>query len=663
MTIALCMIVRNEAPILPRCLRSVRELVDAWVICDTGSSDGTQQVIARELADVPGELHETTWADFGHNRTELLELARNSADYLLLIDADMTVRVDAALPELSEDAYLVRETGALDFGVVRLVRGDRVWWYVGSTHEHIAADGQFSQVELRELSIEHHADGSSREEKLMRDAGLLKRDLARDPDNARSIFYLAQTYRDLGKVDLAIEYYRRRVELGGWDEEVFYATLQEGVLRADNDRERATDVLLEAFERRPSRAEPLYELARLHRRRGQHTLAHLFAARGEEVAYPADVLFVHRRVYEWGLRFERAMAAAALGELREARAGARALLQSAGLPPAVAHEMRLLLTDAPRTARRITRVDGAPRLSSLVSDVQIGELHLDVRPAWPAFNPSIANAPHGGLRMIVRTANYRIERGVLHGDGVLHNVNYLLDLDEDLAVTALAHVGDRTGSDERFSSQILGYEDCRLFALGDRWYATATVCDRNPIDRREIALVTLDGADVVDARVLRGPGAKRHEKNWMPFVVSDELALLYSCGPTVVLDCDPDSAVTALRARTPAPALARSFRGGSQGVPTPEGHVFVVHEVVRAGSALRYLHRFILLDDDLALAAMSPPFTFTTDRVEFCAGMARREDDLVLSFGVSDAAAGLAVLSYQAALGLLEPVGGASVVD
>ena len=427
----------------------------------------------------------------------------------------------------------------------------------------------------------------------MRDVGLLKRDLAREPQNPRPIFYLAQTYRDLGKVDLAIEYYRRRVRLGGWDEEVFYANLQEGVLRAEHDRERATEVLLEAWERRPSRAEPLYELARLHRRRGEPTLAHLFASRGEQIPYPADVLFVHRPVYEWGLRYERAMAAAALGSLREARAAARALLEDPAIPPKVENEMHLLLTDPPRHARRVTRPDGAPRLSSLVAELHIGEVHLDVRPAWPAFNPSIAAAPDGGgLRMIVRTANYRIEQGVLHRDGVLHNVNYLLELDDDLAV---AEVAGRTTRQRRFPSNIQGYEDCRLFALDGRWYATATVCDRNPFDRREIALLTLDGSDILAARVLRGPGARRHEKNWMPFLAGGELALLYTCGPTVVLDCDPDSARTAVRSRAAAPALARDFRGGSQGVETADGHLFVVHEVVRAGFALRYLHRFVLL--------------------------------------------------------------------
>ena len=655
-TIALCMIVRNEAAILPRCLRSVRHLIDAWVICDTGSSDETCDVIARELAAVPGELHESTWVDFGHNRSELLELARGSADYLLLLDADMTVRVNGPFPELAADAYLLRETGSLDFGVIRLVRGDRTWWYVGSTHEYIASDGQYGQAELPELAIEHHADGWARDDKLMRDVGLLKGDLARDPGNPRAIFYLAQTYRDLGKVDLAIGGYRQRVELGGWDEEVFYANLQEGVLRAEHGRERATEVLLEAWERRPSRAEPLYELARLHRHVSQPAVAHVFAARGLEIPYPADVLFVHRAVYEWGLRHELAAAAASLGALREARAAARLLVDQPGIPASVANEMRLLLTVAPRHARRVTRADGAPRLASLASDVQIGEVHLDARPAWPAFNPSIAATPHGdGLRMIVRTANYQIERGVLHRDGVLHNVNYLLELDEDLAVVGLEQVRDRSEARGRFPSQIQGYEDCRLFSLRDRWYATATVCDRNPIDRREIALLTFEGADIVDARVLSGPGRKRHEKNWMPFVASGELALLYTCGPTVVLDCDPDSAETAVRSRNAAPALARGFRGGSQGVECAEGQLFVVHEVVRAGSALRYLHRLVLLDREMRLAAVTPSFTFTTDRVEFCAGMARRNDDLVLSFGVSDAAAGLAVLPCQAAIELLEP--------
>jgi hypothetical protein len=264
--------------------------------------------------------------------------------------------------------------------------------------------------------------------------------------------------------------------------------------------------------------------------------------------------------------------------------------------------------------------------------------------------------------MIVRTANYAIERGVLHAEGVLNNINYMLALDHDLSVRSVEPVVDRSSGLRRYRSDIQGYEDCRLFKLGESWYATATVCDLNPVDRREIALLRFEGADVAEVRPLPGPHPERHEKNWMPFVVGDELLLLYSCGPTVVLRCDPAGGETKLCSESDAPEVADAFRGGSQGVAVDGGHLFVVHEVDRSGATLRYLHRLLLLDESLALTAVSRPFTFTSDRVEFCAGMARRGDELVLSFGVSDAAAGLAVVSLNEALALLEPRGGAAGV-
>jgi len=455
-TIALAMIVRNEESIIERCLRSVMPLIDSWVICDTGSSDRTREVVTSTLAGVPGRLHVTTWIDFGHNRTELLGFAHGVADYLLLIDADMTVQRRGPLGELGADAYMLREAGPLDFGMVRLVRGDRRWWYQGSTHEHIATDGQFAQESLAALAIEHHADGSARWDKLVRDTALLKRDLSRDPRNARSVFYLAQTYRDMGQVDLAIAHYRRRVEMGGWDEEVFYANLVEGVLRGEQGEDAAAAVLLEAWDRRPTRAEPLYELARLHRSRGAFASAHMFAERGLEIPYPADLLFIHRWVYDWGLLFERAMAAAALGRRADASDDLAALLSRPRVPPEIEEHIRSRLEDAGDHRAGGGRGGEGRRLAALVPELRIGEIRLDVKPAWPTFNPSIA--PDGeGFRMIVRTANYAIERGVLHAEGVLHNINYVVSLGADLAATDVQAISDCSRGLRRHPSNIQGY--------------------------------------------------------------------------------------------------------------------------------------------------------------------------------------------------------------
>ncbi|MBV9577242.1 MAG: glycosyl transferase, partial [Chloroflexi bacterium] len=57
-TICLCMIVKNESKVIQRCLASVRGLIDAWAIVDTGAVDGTQTLIRDALRDLPGELLE-----------------------------------------------------------------------------------------------------------------------------------------------------------------------------------------------------------------------------------------------------------------------------------------------------------------------------------------------------------------------------------------------------------------------------------------------------------------------------------------------------------------------------------------------------------------------------------------------------------------------------
>src|ERR1700761_8914059 len=100
------MIVRDEAPVIGRCLASVRGLVDHWVVVDTGSTDGTQDLVRAAMAGVPGFLVEREWVDFGHNRTEAVQLARPHADYSLVIDADEELIVPEgwSWPELTADS-------------------------------------------------------------------------------------------------------------------------------------------------------------------------------------------------------------------------------------------------------------------------------------------------------------------------------------------------------------------------------------------------------------------------------------------------------------------------------------------------------------------------------------------------------------------------------
>ncbi|MEY9933754.1 glycosyltransferase involved in cell wall biosynthesis [Catenulispora sp. GP43] len=308
--ICLCMIVKNESAVIERCLASVRGLVDYWVVSDTGSTDGTQDLIRAAMAGIPGELHEDPWQNFGHNRSLNLEHARGKSDYLLLIDADMVLRQSGDLPALTADSYMIRHSGDVEYRNKRLIRADLPWRYVGSTHEYLTTDGPDRQLHLDELMVDHFADRGSRADKFERDARLLSADLERDPDNARTVFYLAQTRRDLGEHDAAAALYRRRARMGGWVEEVYFSLLQIGELAAEaGDWPTAMTTLVEAWEYRPQRLEALYELTSRLRLRGQYQAAYAFANAGVGEPQPDDVLFVRPWVYRWGLLFELSISA------------------------------------------------------------------------------------------------------------------------------------------------------------------------------------------------------------------------------------------------------------------------------------------------------------------------------------------------------------------
>ncbi|GAA3394655.1 tetratricopeptide repeat-containing glycosyltransferase [Streptomyces roseoviridis] len=377
------MIVKNEAAVIERCLTSVRPLVDTWVVSDTGSTDGTQDLIRAALQGIPGELREEPWVDFGHNRSLNIARARGRADYLLLLDADHVLHQDGPLPELTADAYLLRHRGALEYRIKRLVRGDLPWRYEGVTHEYLTADRDHVQQNLDALVVEDHADGGSRHDKFERDARLLRAELARDPSNPRTVFYLAQTLRDSGgRAKEAAALYERRAAMGGWGEEVYYSLLQAGVLAAaSGDWPTAQDAFVRAWESRPQRLEACYELASGLRRMNRHHAAHAIVSSVLDRPQPAeDVLFLQPWVYRWGLLFEYSITAYWVGDHQASLAACDRLL---GLP------------DLPAPYRQQTRANREFALAKLaVPRTPLPASSLPPVPAAPAaLDPASSSAP------------------------------------------------------------------------------------------------------------------------------------------------------------------------------------------------------------------------------------------------------------------------------
>jgi Glycosyl transferase family 2 len=340
--ICLNMIVRNEAHIIGGVLDVVAPHITSWVIVDTGSDDGTQDVIRSHMAGlgIPGELHQRPWRNFGHNRSEALTLAQGHGDYIWVIDADDMVVGTPDFSRLSADAYRLhyRKQNGLTYWRPQLFRDGLGWRYEGVVHEYAVCDDPFVEQRLEgDYVIESRRLGarSLDPQTYVRDRDLLLAEVELNPDDARSVFYLAQSYFDLGDFLNAREWYARRVDLGGWAEEVYCAMvrLAESMSRVGVPWPDVQDAYLQAWESRPIRAESLYAIACRYRSTQHYWLGYLFAERAAAIPLPEqDSLFVRADIYAWRAVDEQAVCASWIGKRNEAFTLWRRLLARPDLP-------------------------------------------------------------------------------------------------------------------------------------------------------------------------------------------------------------------------------------------------------------------------------------------------------------------------------------------
>lgn len=332
------MIVKNEAHVITSCFDSMLPFIDTWAICDTGSTDGTQAIIREYFADkkVPGELHERPWVNFGANRTEAFKLAKGKADFIWIMDADEILRGKPDFGDLTHDVYLLRCGTDFTWWNTRIFRNGPDWRYVGVVHEYAEAPGLITVGQLPGdyyITSGHGGARSNDPDKYRKDALAIEAALQGDPENTRYTFYLGQSWFSAGDFSRAHDAYDRRIQLGGWSEEVFYSMYRIGQCEnALGDREAMIGQMMLTFDRFPHRAEPIYFAAKLAMEARQFHLGYALASIGVGIKMPSDILFVEADVYNWRMLDVLAVCGYWIGKRDEARAINERLLHLAPEP-------------------------------------------------------------------------------------------------------------------------------------------------------------------------------------------------------------------------------------------------------------------------------------------------------------------------------------------
>lgn len=246
--------VHDEAGTVGPAIETIKPFCDPVIALDVGSSDGAVD-IARDLG---AEIHEQEWTTHGAAAMRLFDLARGRADYVYLASATETVEQVGTLPARLRAPLYVCPTvrDGLRFQTERLFDLKRKWSCDGPVHTTISPYYMDERRELDALVITQHDDGR-RDDKLHRYRLELEAWLKDNPRDTRSIFYLAQTYANMGALHAASGVYQRRAQMTQGDEEAWYSLYQAARCELNFNFETGAKMLLAAFLSRPGRMEPL----------------------------------------------------------------------------------------------------------------------------------------------------------------------------------------------------------------------------------------------------------------------------------------------------------------------------------------------------------------------------------------------------------------------
>ncbi len=333
MSICLNMIVKNESKIIERMLNSIYPFVDSFCICDTGSTDNTVELIhkfAQEKEITNYIVYTEPFRDFEYSRTHALHKCLELPTlptYILLIDADMVLQFGNKL-EMNNlkkglceqnpppDVYFINQgNDAFYYKNARMLRSallleEKKPKYTGVTHEYLDIPGNRIYVDILKeiLFILDIGDGGSKNNKFTRDIKLLKNGLLFEPNNTRYVYYLANSYKDIGDWENARKMYEKCTQMNGWVEEKWqcYYQLGKGHMSKGNHAEAVHNWLL-AYQLLPNRLENIYELIKYYRETSKNVLAHTFyniAINTESIKKPPVFLFLENDVYDYKIYYE-----------------------------------------------------------------------------------------------------------------------------------------------------------------------------------------------------------------------------------------------------------------------------------------------------------------------------------------------------------------------
>lgn len=661
--ICLNMIVKNESKIITRFFDSVLSFIDGYCICDTGSSDDTKEIIQTYFKekDIPGKVVEKEFVDFSTNRNFALQACHSmkDMDYVLLLDADMKlmfgkIDIQQFKTTMDKDAYfLFQGNDSFMYKNIRIVKNTPEYSYWGVTHEYMNLPKICRQHSILkdDMFIHDIGDGGAKDDKFARDIRLLKKGLESDPNNDRYLFYLGNSYLDSGQYQGAIDTYKKRIQVGGWKEEVWYCYYSIGRaykslyfsnnLCNSNYIFHAIHYWMEAYEYYPERIENLYEIVKLYREQSKYNLAYQFYLMADYQRthhYSDDHLFHEKAIYDYKLDYELSIMAFYINPapVDIHKKIYNLLTNNANTDISI---FKNILSNYKFYTPRLSVHDNGEHPQELIQ--QLCREYLNTQSGFSMSTPSIMKNTDGELAINVRFVNYHInKKGEYENkDNIisLNNVYVLSDDDKTLKNTI------EINHNRELDNLYMGLEDVKLIYYKDTMHY---ICNRGiSANKIEVESGFIDKNGVCKSHILKLENQNSIEKNWVLFHHKSEDALhfVYNWYPLqlgkVIDDSENDATRTYntfIYERHDTPRLFSQVRGSTNGVYVDNELWFLCH-IVSYENMRFYYHLFVVLDptNNYRLKRHSMLFTFDKCPVEYTTGFVYNEQKKQFMIGYS----------------------------
>jgi tetratricopeptide (TPR) repeat protein len=533
----------------------------------------------------------------------------------------------------------------------------------------------YEHIEPSVLFINDIGDGGAKADKFERDIRLLTKGLEELPNNDRYTFYLANSYRDYGDNEKAIETYRKRIAIGGWIQEVWQSYFQIGrCYKAMGKMSEAICAWMDAYHAYPNRIENLYEIIQHYRVAGKNTLAYHFWLLAEESRqkYPnRDHLFTSTEVYEFKMDYELSIIGYYCNKQNHDLA--KACMTTIAHKAVSDGTFKNVMSNYKFYSPYISQYGLPMNQTNLQMLKDIGrETMLPYLDEFVSSTPSLCwDDKNGNLVVCVRYVDYKIgEKGEYINKDKITTRNFIAKFDN---VSTDPHIFWKKldefelNYDKQYNGRYVGLEDVRLFSYnkengagegrgrliynanrGLEGDTVGQIPSTHENCRMAVEHGWIVGENTVNSKLLTYEKQCHTEKNWCLFGGIEEVNLyskiklkcVYSWNPLVIGTVCPNMGkFTETHRNKNMPRFFKDVRCSTNGVTIGDEIWFIAH-IVSYEDRRYYYHIMIVLDSETyELKRYSKLWRFEKDqKVEYTLGFVHFSDTnrFLIGYSVMD---------------------------